>query len=132
MVSTMKNLTSPIISKLLFLYVVFYLYAIVGSELYGGVINAQAVAKKSPETPAFYYLLNFNSFASSLVTLFHFMVVNNWFLTIDMYQDVVGPHTCPYVFFVSFWCLVALILMNVLIALILEIYSSVEPEVARK
>ena len=60
------------------------------------------------------------------------MVVNNWFVTIDMYQDVVGAHTYPKVFFVSFWCFVALILMNVVIALILEIYSSVEPEVARK
>ena len=128
----MKNLTSPIISKLIFLYVVFYLYAIVGSRLYGGSINSQAVQQKSPETPAFYYLLNFNSFASSLVTLFHFMVVNNWFVTIDMFQDVVGEHTYPKVFFVSFWCFVTVILMNVIIALILEIYSSVEPEVTRK
>ena len=29
-ITTMKSLTAPIISKLLFLYVVFYLYAIVG------------------------------------------------------------------------------------------------------
>ena len=35
----------------------------------------------------------------------------------------------PITFFVLFWCFVVLILLNVLIALILEIYSSVEPEV---
>jgi len=37
-----------------------------------------------------YYLLNFNSFLASWVTLFHFMVVNNWYVTIDMYQNVTG------------------------------------------
>ena len=36
---TMENLTVPIISKLLFLFVVFYLYAIVGQKVYGGSIH---------------------------------------------------------------------------------------------
>ena len=46
-----------------------------------------------------------------------------------MYQDVTGSIRIPQIFFVIFWCCVVLILLNVLIALILEIYSSVEPEV---
>ena len=131
-VTTTKNLTKPIFSKLLFIYVVFYLYAILGAKLYGGKINLASVTKHSPSSPGFYYLLNFNSFSASLVTLFHFMVVNNWFVTIDMYQLVTGHQTRPLLFFISFWCFVVLILLNVLIALILEIYSSVEPEVAMK
>lgn len=57
-----------------------------------------------------------------MVTLFHFMVVNNWWVTIDMYGNIVHAHTYPMLFFVSFWCFVVLILLNVLIALILEIY----------
>ena len=130
--ATMQNLTAPITSKLLFLYIVYYLYAILGSWLYGGEINVMSVSAKSPTTPAFYYLLNFNSFASSLVTLFHFMVVNNWIVTIGMYQSIAGPYTFPEVFFASFWCFVTVILLNVIVALIIEIYSSVEPEVARK
>ena len=35
-------------------------------------------------------------------------------------------------FFISFWCFVVLILLNVLIALILEVYSSVDDEVSEK
>ena len=128
----MQNLTAPITSKLLFLYIVYYLYAILGSWLYGGDVNIMSVSAQSPTTPAFYYLLNFNSFASSLVTLFHFMVVNNWIVTIGMYQSVAGTYTFPEVFFASFWCFVTVILLNVIVALIIEIYSSVEPEVARK
>ena len=65
------------------------------------------------------------------MTLFHFMVINNWFVTIDMYEDVMGNRVPTY-FFVLFWVFVILVLLNVLIALILEIYSSVEPEVAEK
>ena len=57
------------------------------------------------------------------------MVVNNWFITIQMYSDVYGDTLVPNLFFITFWCFVVLILLNVLIALILEIFTSVEPEV---
>ena len=90
------------------------------------------MSKYSPSSPPFYYLLNFNSFASGLVTLFHFMIVNNWIVTIQMYQSIVDPYTFPEIFFVTFWCSVTVIIMNVIVALIIEIYSSVEPEVTRK
>ena len=60
------------------------------------------------------------------------MVINNWNLTIEMYQAVIGTKTMPMLFFVSFWCFVVLIIVNVLIALIIEVYSSVEPEVTDK
>jgi len=60
------------------------------------------------------------------------MVVNNWFVTIDMYQAVTGSKMVPLTFFVTFWVCVTLVLLNVLLALIIEIYTSVEPEVDRK
>ena len=81
------------------------------------------------DAPALYYLLNFNSYSASLVTLFHFMVINNWFVTIDMYKAVLDARYIPTLFFVLFWIFVVLVLFNVVVALILEIYSSVEPEV---
>lgn len=60
------------------------------------------------------------------------MVVNNWFVTIKMYSEVLGNGFISSLFFVTFWCFAVLILLNVFIALILEIYSSVEPEVTLK
>ena len=60
------------------------------------------------------------------------MVVNNWFVTIKMYSEVLGNGFISFLFFVTFWCFAVLILLNVFIALILEIYSSVEPEVTLK
>ena len=129
---TTKNLTSPIFSKLLFLYIVFYIYANIGQKIFGGKIYRDIVYTSSPGSPPFYYLLNFNSFGASLVTLFHFMVINNWFLTIDMYHTVLDARFYPMLFFVCFWCMVTLILLNVIIALMIEIYTSVEPEVSHE
>ena len=57
------------------------------------------------------------------------MVINNWFVTIDMYIDVTDSRF-PTFFFVLFWVFVVNVLLNILIALILEIYSAVEPEVS--
>ena len=37
----------------------------------------------------------------------------------------------PVFFFTSFWVTVVLILLNVVLSMVLEIYSSVEPEVQR-
>lgn len=84
-VATTQNLTKTFLVKGLFLYMVFYCYAFVGMKVFGGQINRESVHKYSPDSPVFYYLLNFNTFTASLITLFHFMVINNWYVTIDMY-----------------------------------------------
>ena len=130
-VVTTKNLTRPIMTKMLFLYVVFFIYASIGQKVFGGLIYLENVAKLSPDTPPYYYLMNFNCFSSGMVTLFHFMIVNNWWVTIDMYVDILGHPVWITTFFVLFWASVVLILLNVVLSMILEIFSSVEPEVQR-
>ena len=47
-VQTTKNITAPIFSKLMYMYVVYYIFAIVGMKAFGGEINLQSVADKSP------------------------------------------------------------------------------------
>lgn len=66
-----------------------------------------------------------------MVTLFHFMIVNNWYLTIDMYINIMGHSILITSYFVCFWSTVVLILLNVVLSMVLEIFSSVEPEVSR-
>ena len=87
---TLKNMTRPITVKVLFLYVVFFIYASIGQKIFGGEITMENVALKSPLSPPYYFLMNFNSFGGSIVTLFHFMIVNNWFITVNMYASVMG------------------------------------------
>ena len=72
--------------------------------------------------------MNFNDFCSSLITLFHIMVVNNWFITTDMYTDVVG-NAYPRVFFFSFIMITVWIMLNIVISFVLEIHSTVSEAV---
>ena len=69
--------------------------------------------------------MNFNDFPASLVTLFHIMVVNNWFITCDMITALKGWWS-PRLFFISFWVLTVLIMLNLVISFVLEIYQDVD------
>jgi hypothetical protein len=62
-----------------------------------------------------------------MVTLFHVMIVNNWFVTCDMICIIRG-NNYPRMFFVAFWVLTVLIMLNLVISFILEIYSEAETE----
>ena len=77
MMVTTQKITKPILGKFLFIYLIFYVYAQVGQLLFGGDVNYNNAV-----TPL-WYLLNFNDYGCSMITLFHQMVVNNWFLTVD-------------------------------------------------
>lgn len=68
--------------------------------------------------------MNFNDFGASLVTLFHIMVVNNWYVTCNMYCYVMG-NKWPRLYFILFWALTVLIMLNLVIAFIIEIYDTV-------
>ena len=113
------------------LYTVFYTYAFVGEAVWGGRVTTTSVQVSDPNVPGLYYLMNFNDFGSSLVTLFHIMVVNNWWITCNMFIDIQGSDW-PQYFFVSFWILTVLIIFNLVISNVIEIYDSVESEVASK
>ena len=58
------------------------------------------------------------------------MVINNWFIVVDMYTDIMSQDEGDakgYVrfYFISFWIVIVLMQMNLLIAIVLEIYGSV-------
>jgi hypothetical protein len=80
--------------------------------------------------PAFYYLMNFNDFGASILTLFPLMVVNNWFVIVQEYQDITDSRAVR-IFFFAFWIFSVLILTNVVVAFALEVYSSVEESILR-
>ena len=72
--------------------------------------------------------MNFNDFGASMLTLFHIMVVNNWWVTCNMFT-VISQSIVPQLFFISFWVLTVLIITNLVISNIIEIYDSVEDTV---
>jgi len=68
------------------LFIVFYFFALFGMKNFGGTIKKDSFNQMSAEAiPSIYMANNFNDLLSSFVTLFSIMVVNNWFVTVNMF-----------------------------------------------
>ncbi|XP_056383547.1 two pore channel protein 2 isoform X2 [Hyla sarda] len=112
------------------LVVVYYVFAIIGIDLFQGVIpnprNASSSndssSNKTSECGTFeqleYWPNNFDDFAAALVTLWDVMVVNNWQVFLDAYSRYSSPWSKLY--FVAWWLVSSVIWVNLFVALILE------------
>ena len=83
-----------------------------------------------PSIPAFYYLMNFNDFGMSMVTLFHIMVVNNWWMTTNM-LCVIADSSWPKFFITTFWILIVLVVANLILANVIEIQDNRSAQVRK-
>ena len=126
---TAHHISGPILSKFLFIYLVYYMYAQLGQIFFVGSVTQAVLERQSPGTPDFYYLMNFNDYGSSIITLFHQMIVNNWFVTVNMFVDILGYPVGIRCYFVTFWLTTVLVQLNIVISIILEIYGSVTDKV---
>ena len=127
-VTTSKNLAIPFLSMIVSVYTVFYMFAIGGEIWFGGKVRVDSIQLEDSNIPDLYYLVNFNDFGCSLVTLFHIMIVNNWFVTCDMYTDIAG-NNWPRLYFITFWILVVLIMLNCVLSILIEVYSTAQEKV---
>ncbi|CAK9094201.1 Two pore calcium channel protein 1 (Calcium channel protein 1) (AtCCH1) (Fatty acid oxygenation up-regulated protein 2) (Voltage-dependent calcium channel protein TPC1) (AtTPC1) [Durusdinium trenchii] len=110
----------PVYSQLgLLLFLVYYIFATVGVQLFGGLIDVHNPnLDHTGFAEAQYWPLNFNDFLSALVTLFCLMVVNNWYVVADGFMAVTSNYSA--IFFVCFFVSVNLVVLNILMTLILE------------
>uniref|UniRef100_A0A452SIY5 Two pore channel protein 2 n=1 Tax=Ursus americanus TaxID=9643 RepID=A0A452SIY5_URSAM len=109
--------------------VVYYVFAIMGINLFRGVIVAPpgngSLAPDNSSVPCGsfeqleYWANNFDDFAAALITLWNVMVVNNWQVFLDAYRRYSGPWSKIY--FVSWWLVSSVIWVNLFLALILEV-----------
>jgi|Transcript_21485 hypothetical protein len=81
---TCVKLTSPILAKFFFLYLVYYEYAQFAMIFYSPMSKADFEAAGAGNL---YYLMNFNDFPSALVVLFQQMIVNNWYVVVGFYVN---------------------------------------------
>eukprot|EP00929_Paragymnodinium_shiwhaense_P066655 TRINITY_DN3345_c0_g1_i2.p1 TRINITY_DN3345_c0_g1~~TRINITY_DN3345_c0_g1_i2.p1 ORF type:complete len:805 (+),score=209.38 TRINITY_DN3345_c0_g1_i2:118-2532(+) len=112
------------------LFVVFYCYATMGIQLFGGQIykgNPALDGSDFDTTSGGYYTLNFNDFLSGMVTLFVLMIVNNWFIIAHGFLLASGTKWSQ-VFFISFYVVVNLVVLNIVLALILDCFGTVRDE----
>lgn len=122
---SVKCLLAPFWSILTVLYSIFFIYALAGMWLFGGLITADTEAiRNNDSTPANWGLENFNDFPSSLVTLFSLMVVNNWMITVEMYTIIWGSRSVL-IFFVSFYAIAVLVGLNIIVCFAIDMYSAI-------
>ncbi|XP_038166206.1 two pore calcium channel protein 2 isoform X3 [Arvicola amphibius] len=109
------------------LVVAYYVFAIIGIDLFRGVIvppgNSSLVPNNSSAPCGSfeqldYWSNNFDDFAAALITLWNVMVVNNWQVFLDAYRRYSGPWSTVY--FVLWWLVSSVIWVNLFLALLLE------------
>ncbi len=108
------------------LLVIFYMFAIVGMEMFSGVLinNNSTKFLESSYTSNGYSHNNFETLYNSFVVLFEQMVVNNW--PIVMEGCVMATSWWALAYFLAFYLITVVTVMNVLIAFLLDAYQNHE------
>jgi hypothetical protein len=76
---TLQNLLGPFAGLCSVQGTIVYCFATVGMFWFGGEVRSdRAAIYNDDDIPSSYQLMNFNDMASSWVTLFTLMIVNNW------------------------------------------------------
>ena len=123
---TLKNLLGPLNNLVMVMLTILYVFAQIGSLLFGGQIR-----EDSPEIihdssiPDNYFLMNFNDLMSSMITLFALIVVNNWYVIVAMTVDVKAGATAYRYYFIIFYYFGVIIGLNIIIAFAIDMYAAV-------
>ncbi|XP_041355059.1 two pore calcium channel protein 2-like [Gigantopelta aegis] len=109
------------------LLVNYYMFAILGMELFHDVIKFENASIANSSSPLFqcgtyqqlgYWANNFDDFAAAVVVLWDIMVVNNWMVFLEAFRKVTTAWS--YLYFIGWWLLSVVIVLNLFTALILE------------
>ncbi|XP_071501012.1 two pore calcium channel protein 1-like [Diadema antillarum] len=137
-VATVMNIGPSIITFGAILFVVFYAFAIIGMELYKGKVNYYGYESDGAVlTPDQLYcgnpLLNgshfardhycnnnFNNILKAFVTLIELMIVNQWHVISEGFVLVTNKGSR--IFFLLFHISVVIVIINIFIAFILEVF----------
>ena len=121
------KMTVPFLYMLGVLYLVYYIFAIIGIYGLGGEIKQPNFHSEGGIPNNLYYLINFNDLGMAMNTLYAFMIINNWPAMTDMMVNASGE-VWPRIYFMAFYILVQWILLNIVIAMMLDIFTNVESQ----
>ena len=123
----LMKMTVPLLYQLACLYIVFYIFSILGIYGLGGLIVQPNFHSEAGIGNNLYYLVNFNDLGTSITTLYAFMIINNWPAMTDMMVNVAGS-VWPRIYFMVFYIIVQWIVLNIVIAMMLDIFTNVDSE----
>ena len=99
------KMTEPFLVQLATLYIIYYLFAIVGMYGLGGVIRQPNFHSEDGIPNNLYYMVNFNDLGMAMNTIYAFMIINNWPAITDMMVGASG-HVWPRIYFMAFYIVV--------------------------
>jgi len=113
----------PALRSILLLQVVlYYIFALVGMQVWAGKVKADTPALQGTQYAQWgYTIFNFNSFAEAILTLFQLNVISNYNITALGYGVLSGK--AAWIFFVLFHLLAVIVMFNVLVAFIIEAFQ---------
>ena len=126
-IETMRNLMGPLLHLSGVMFTIFYVFTLGGLFFFGGKVQKNMdVISNNGGIPDNYHLMNFNDMMSSFITLFALMVVNNWFVIVNMYVAIMDDNKYYRVFFILFYYAAVVVGVNIIVAFAMDMYSSVE------
>ncbi|KAF8696013.1 hypothetical protein HU200_036894 [Digitaria exilis] len=121
-VATFITLMSSLLPYLGTVFCILCVYCSIGLQIFGGIVFAGN--PKLEKTDLFandYLLFNFNDYPSGMVTLFNLLVMGNWQVWMESYAYLTGS-SWSLVYFVSFYLISGLLLLNLIVAFVLEAF----------
>ncbi|KAL3509378.1 hypothetical protein ACH5RR_028779 [Cinchona calisaya] len=132
-VATFLTLIPSLMPYLGAIFCVMCIYCSIGLQVFGGIVNAGNPKLEGTDLADNDYLLfNFNDYPSGMVTLFNLLVMGNWQVWMQSYTDLTGT-SWAYVYFISFYLITVLLLLNLVVAFVLEaFFAEMELETSEK
>eukprot|EP01018_Ginkgo_biloba_P023694 Gb_23811 [translate_table: standard] len=104
------------------LFCVMCLYCSLGLQLFGGLVySGNPKLEGTGLLEDDYLLFNFNDYPSGMVTLFNLVIMGNWQNWMESYAQL-SRSSWALVYFVSFYVITVLLLLNLVIAFVLEAF----------
>ncbi|XP_071700865.1 two pore calcium channel protein 1A [Rutidosis leptorrhynchoides] len=121
-IATFLTLIPSLMPYLGTVFCIMCIYCTLGIQIFGGLVNAG-----NPDLPSTdladsdYYLFNFNDYPNGMVTLFNLLVLGNWQAWMQAYAVLTGT-SWAYVYFITFYLVTILFLLNLIVAFVLEAF----------
>ncbi|KAK4342343.1 hypothetical protein RND71_038159 [Anisodus tanguticus] len=134
-VATFLSLMYSLLPYLGTIFCILCIYCSLGLQIFGGIVNTgnpnlnqtdlaryeyPFVNCESPCT-VFFLLFNFNDYPTGMVTVFNLLVMGIWPPVMQSYKELTGT-SWTYVYFFSFYLIVVLWLLNLIIVFVLEAF----------
>ncbi|CAM9859362.1 unnamed protein product [Chrysoparadoxa australica] len=132
---TVVEIGPDVAQYLMLIFFAMYIYSWLGTALFGGIITVDPGSKNHDLLMSMefgqdnYFAINFNDMGSAMTTLFILLVVNNWHVIVDGYAAMCGEYHRLY--FVTWYAWGVLMLLNIVIAVILEAFQTEWKKVRR-